>query len=178
MSMVDSIIAIRILKQLTTPFDQMDAYKLGIIDKHGNKIRDPKTDKELEAYNVLNRLIIRLKLVIEKVPVANKQFLSYAAAYTLIREYIETGEVPDDVENRLIESILSDHKYDIAIDNRLDFRALFEEGIGGVAPAAPAVSATSDASANTVQNIKDTITGVGKKAKLRYFRRSRVNYGS
>ena len=175
MSVVDSLIAIRILKQLTTPFEEMPAYKLGIIDRHGKKLRSPKNEKEHEAYDVLDRLVIRLKAIIEKVPVDNKQFLSYAAAYALIRECIDNNEEPSDIEHRLTEAIINDYRYDITIDNRLDFRALFEDGIGGVTPAAPAVSATSDAGAvNTTQNIKDTITGVGKKSKLRYFRRSKV----
>ena len=36
---VDSIITYRILHKLVTPFDQTDAYKLGIIDQYGNPLK-------------------------------------------------------------------------------------------------------------------------------------------
>jgi len=179
MSAIDSIIAIRVLRILTTPFEQMDAYKLGIIDKTGKKIKNPSTAKEYEAYNMLYRLVIRLKKVLEKVPVENKNFLSYAAAYALVRECIDTDAEPKDLETRLIECIISpeniNDKYMVKLDECFDFRSLFEEGIGGVSAAVPSMTPTSDVPSNTVKNIEGTITGVGKKAKIRYFRRSKVN---
>ena len=45
---VDSIIAYRILKLLVTPFDQTDAYKLGIIDAKGKEL------KRMQSLNSVN----------------------------------------------------------------------------------------------------------------------------
>lgn len=179
MSAIDSVIALRVLRILTTPFEKMEAFKLGIIDKTGKKIKDPVTEKERESYNMLYRLVIRLKHVLEKIPLENKNFLSYAAAYALIRECVDKDIEPKDIENRLVECILSpekiNDKYMVRIDERFDFRSLWEEGIGGVSAAMPAVTPTSDVPSNTVKNIEGTITGVGKKSKIRYFRRSKFN---
>jgi hypothetical protein len=160
---------------LTTPFDKMDAYKFGIIDIKGKKIRDPKTPKEEDAYDMLWRLVIRLKRVINLVPVENKNFLSYAAAYALIRECQELDEEPSDLDIRYAETLLTIQEnkyYNREIDN-LDFQSLFEDGmVAGAATPTGSGNVINNPIANTQQNIKDTITGVGKKAKIRYFRRS------
>jgi hypothetical protein len=37
---VDLFVTYRFLKLLTTPFDNTDAFKLGIIDKDGNRIKN------------------------------------------------------------------------------------------------------------------------------------------
>ena len=42
---IDLFVTYRFLKLLTTPFDKQDAYKLGIIDENGNRIRKPKSTK-------------------------------------------------------------------------------------------------------------------------------------
>ena len=86
---VDSIIAYRILKLLVTPFDQTDAYKLGIIDAKGKELKrmqELNSVNERDAYTLLHRLVFRLKKIIEKVPIDNKKLLSLAAAYALIKE--------------------------------------------------------------------------------------------
>jgi hypothetical protein len=92
---LDTLITYRILRMLTTPFDQTDAYRLGIIDARGNILKSEAqltTTAEQEAYTLLSRMVFRLKKILEKVPVANKQFLSFAAAVALVRENVEYDE--------------------------------------------------------------------------------------
>lgn len=92
---VDTLITYRILRLLTTPFDQQDAYRLGIIDKHGNRLKkenELNTTEEQEAYSLLHRMVFRLKRIIERVPLENKQFLSFATAVALVREGVEYEE--------------------------------------------------------------------------------------
>lgn len=160
--------------------DQTDAFRLGIIDRQGKKIRDPKNPAEEAAYDMLWRLVIRLKRIINLVPVENKNFLSYAAAYALIRECQHEDDIPNDLDIRFAEKLLNldEDKYYNGILEGLDFLELIEDGMGAgaIAGSAAPTNATStivNPIANTQQNIKDTITGVGKKARLRYFRRSR-----
>jgi hypothetical protein len=86
----DAIITYRILKKLVIPFEDTDAYRLGIIDRKGNVLKKEnqlKTTEEREAYTILDRMIFRLKRIINKVPVENKRFVSIAAALSLIREH-------------------------------------------------------------------------------------------
>jgi hypothetical protein len=78
-----------IIKKLCTPFDQTDAYKLGIIDKEGNVLRPRrtlKTRQEREAYTVLDTLIFNIKRMIERLPGGKTRIASYAAALWLIKE--------------------------------------------------------------------------------------------
>ena len=42
---IDLLITYRVIKMLVTPFDNTDAYKLGIIDKNGKVLRKAKTLK-------------------------------------------------------------------------------------------------------------------------------------
>ena len=93
---LDTLITYRILRMLTTPFDQSDAYRLGIIDAKGNVLKkesEINTEEEQNAYTLLNRMVFRLKKILEKVPVANKQFLSFAAAVALVKEKIGRAHV-------------------------------------------------------------------------------------
>lgn len=166
MALADTLITYKIIKILTTPFTQTDAYRLGVIDAQGKQIKKPTTPAEQESYNVLNRLVFRLKIVLNLIPFENKQFLSYAAALLLVRECYYDNEIPENLDELFLESINNRVAEDIT---PFGFKSLLEDGEGGMTSAPSAT-----VPANAVANIKDTITGVGKKAKIRYFRRSKL----
>ena len=42
---IDLFVTYRFLRLLTTPFEKTDAYKFGIIDKDGNRVKKPKSTK-------------------------------------------------------------------------------------------------------------------------------------
>ena len=72
---VDSVIAFRILRLLTTPFSDTEAYRLGIIDEKGKELKKMaqlNTTAERDAYTILHRMVFRLKKIVEKVPIDNK----------------------------------------------------------------------------------------------------------
>ena len=69
---VDSLIAYRILRLLVIPFEETDAYKLGIIDASGKELKrmsQLNTVAERDAYTILHRMIFRLKRIVQKVPI-------------------------------------------------------------------------------------------------------------
>lgn len=89
MSMLDNLLAFRILYMLVTPFEKTDAYKFGIIDKDGNplkKTKDLKNSTEKDSYTNLHRLVFSLKRLLGKLPGGQSQLASIAAAYWLIKE--------------------------------------------------------------------------------------------
>lgn len=105
---VDSIIAYRILKLLTTPFNETEAFKLGIIDERGKELKKMSqlnTAAERDAYSILHRLVFRIKRMVEKIPIENKKFLSFAAALSLIKECHGKGYEPIDLENQFIDRL-------------------------------------------------------------------------
>lgn len=55
-----------LLKELKKDFTELEAYKLKLIDEHGNKIKKPLTDKEKAALSPLRRTVIKLKKFLGK----------------------------------------------------------------------------------------------------------------
>jgi hypothetical protein len=83
---VDLILVYQFLKRLTTPFDQTEAFKLGLIDKDGKKLKSAETPEEKQAMGYFDRLVFNLKRLLGKVPGGKSRLASYAAALLLLRE--------------------------------------------------------------------------------------------
>ena len=127
--LVDSVIAYRILRMLTTPFEETDAYKLGIIDNRGKELKKMSqlhTADELNAYSILHRMVFRIKRIIEKVPVDNKKLVTFAAALSLVKENYQSNCEPIDLElqylNRLNTDLTEDIKY---VKENLDTKKIY-----------------------------------------------------
>lgn len=102
---IDTVITMRILFMLVTPFQDTEAFKYGIIDKDGKalkKTRDLKSDAERAAYTPLNKLVFSLKRLIGKVPGGKSKIASIAAAYYLVKESYETKLRPSEARVRQI----------------------------------------------------------------------------
>lgn len=98
-SFTDNLIAFKILYMLTTPFENTDAYKFGIIDKEGNKLKklkDLNNSDERDSYSSLHRLVFSLKRLLAKVPGGSSQIGSLIAAYYLIKENRDKSYVLDE----------------------------------------------------------------------------------
>jgi 1,2-phenylacetyl-CoA epoxidase catalytic subunit len=94
-AIVDTYITYRIIKTLVTPWDEQDAYKLGIINDKGKvlkKYRELKTSKEKAAYTVLIRFVFNLKRILNQVPGGKSKFGSYATAAVLLLKEEEENE--------------------------------------------------------------------------------------
>ena len=105
---VDSLITYKILRLLTTPFEETDAYRLGIIDAKGKELKKMSqlnSVQERDAYTILHRLVYRLKKIIERVPIENKKIVSYAAALALIKEQVELQKEPVNLEELYINKL-------------------------------------------------------------------------
>lgn len=86
---VDNLIALRIIYLLTVPIEKTDAFKLGLIDAGGNKIKDAESSEEKNATSMLHRLVWNIKKVFNIVPGGKTRIGSLAAAYLLVRESYE-----------------------------------------------------------------------------------------
>ena len=69
---IDLFVTYRFLRLLTTPFEDTDAYKFGIIDEKGNRVKLPKSTKpavelstsELKnAYTILHKLVFNINKI-------------------------------------------------------------------------------------------------------------------
>ena len=82
---------------LVTPFDETDAYKLGIIDEKGKVLKKAstlKTSAERDAYTYLHRLVFNMKRIINKLPGGETRLRNMIAAFFLIKEsYLKSKPV-------------------------------------------------------------------------------------
>lgn len=86
---VDLFLVYQFIKRLATPFNEWDAYKLGIIDENGNPLKKRKDllkIDERKAWGNFDIMISKLKRLLEKVPGGKTRLGSYAAALWLIKE--------------------------------------------------------------------------------------------
>lgn len=84
----------RFVKLLTTPWEETDAYKLGIIDDQGKRIKSKKvsTGEEKDAFTTFHRLVFNVKRLINKVPGGGSSIASYASALFLLREQLSLSD--------------------------------------------------------------------------------------
>ena len=92
---IDLFVTYRFLKLLTTPFEKTDAFKLGIIDEKGNRIKKPKstqpavelaTVEQKNSYTILHKLVFNIKKIFSKVPGLRTKVGTYAAALFLLKD--------------------------------------------------------------------------------------------
>jgi hypothetical protein len=97
----DLFYAFRFLRLLTMPWKKTAAFKTGVIDDKGARIRDekgkrikPKTfnPKQKAAYTVFHRLVFNLKRMLQKISFGRGTIASYAAALFLIKEHTGMSE--------------------------------------------------------------------------------------
>jgi hypothetical protein len=102
-NLVDLYTVYRILRKLTTPFEEWDAYKEGVIDAEGNIIKKPDdrvTQDQRDSLSPLDVLILNLKKILNKLPFGKSKLASYGAAMFLIKE--EDNLTEENLEQRFI----------------------------------------------------------------------------
>jgi hypothetical protein len=85
----DLFYTFRFIKLLVEPWEETDAFKLGIIDKDGKRIKGKKiqSDEEKDAYSTFRKLVYNVKRVINLAPGGNTKIASYATALFLLKEH-------------------------------------------------------------------------------------------
>ena len=123
---IDLFVTYRFIKLLVTPFDKTEAFKLGIIDKDGNRILPPPksgvkqtkpdplaTIEEKNSYTVLHKLVFNIKKLFAKVPGLRTKLGTYAAALFLLKDtFKESVDDPDVLEKEFMK-YLKEQGYEI-----------------------------------------------------------------
>jgi hypothetical protein len=107
-SLISTISVYMILKKLMSPWEDWDEYKLGIIDKEGNKKKHPITSKERESWDMLTRLCWNLKKITSKF-IGKSKFAQYFSAAYLLKDSITPYILIH--QEKLHESLLHDMNY-------------------------------------------------------------------
>jgi len=135
---IDLFVTYRFLRLLTTPFEKTDAYKYGIIDDNGNRIKKPKSTKpavelatsELKnSYTILHKLVFNIKKIFSKVPGLRTKVGTYAAALFLLKDtFKESVNDPDMCEKEFVKFLKEN---DIQFDDDISEEVV---GFGEVLP--------------------------------------------
>ena len=135
---IDLFVTYRFLRLLTTPFEKTDAFKLGIIDEKGNRIKLPKSTKpavelstsELQsAYTILHKLIFNIKKLFNKIPGLRTKVGTYAAALFLLKDtFKESVDDPDMFEKEFVKFLKENN---IEMDDEISEEVI---GFGEVLP--------------------------------------------
>ena len=135
---IDLFVTYRFLRLLTTPFEDTDAFKLGIIDEKGNRIKLPKSTKvavelstsELQsAYTILHKLIFNIKKLFNKIPGLRTKVGTYAAALFLLKDtFKESVDDPDMFEKEFVKFLKENN---IEMDDEISEEVI---GFGEVLP--------------------------------------------
>ena len=135
---IDLFVTYRFLRLLTTPFKDTDAFKLGIIDDKGNRIRKPKSSKaavelntsELKnSYTILHKLVFNVKKLFNKVPGLRTKVGTYAAALFLLKDtFKEHVEDPHMFEKEFMKYLKENN---VELDNEIAEEVI---GFGEVLP--------------------------------------------
>jgi hypothetical protein len=122
---------------LATPIEKSDAFKLGIINADGKKIKNPNTSSEKDAYSLLQRFVFKVQRALMKSPDRNaKRLLTVAAAMSILREHDET--TLETYTEQDIEALLDMYETDESVErqskllehNLISFNSfLDEEGV-------------------------------------------------
>ena len=135
---IDLFVTYRFIRLLTTPFTDTDAYKLGIIDEKGNRVRLPKSTKpavelatteQKNAYTVLHKLVFNIKKIFDKVPGLRTKLGTYAAALFLLKDTFKESVNDPDVFEREFIKFLKESGYEF--DNEIAEEVV---GFGEVLP--------------------------------------------
>ena len=135
---IDLFVTYRFLRLLTTPFEKTDAFKLGIIDEKGNRIKLPKSTKpavelstsELQsAYTILHKLRFNIKKLFNKIPGLRTKVGTYAAALFLLKDtFKESVDDPDMFEKEFVKFLKENN---IELDDEISEDVI---GFGDVLP--------------------------------------------
>lgn len=154
-TLVDNLIAYRIITMLVKPFVDSDAYKLGIIDAKGKNLIKPSSftsSTQKEAYTFLHRLVFNLKKLINKLPGGESKLKSFVAALFLIKEYYEKNDrstaMMEEKFNRLMQSPVILAEETILVEKIM--KEIEEDGTGGGAVASAPTNSTAGVAGTSI----------------------------
>ena len=131
---IDLFVTYRFIKLLVTPFEKTEAFKLGIIDKDGNRIKEEGTNKpttlrtiaEKNAYTILHKLVFNIKKIFAKVRGLRTKVGTYAAALFLLKDtFREHIEDPEGFEKEFLK-YLKENGYEL--DDQIAEEVTLEDG--------------------------------------------------
>jgi hypothetical protein len=110
MKALGAFIAYMLVKQLSKPWEEWDAFKLGLIDNKGKTLKKASNAEEKSAMNTGTILAKNIKKLMQRIPFGQSKLASLAAALYLVKE--NNNIIDDesfDIEIRKHINIIDEH---------------------------------------------------------------------
>jgi hypothetical protein len=140
---VDLFLVYSFIRRLVTPFDQWEAYKLGIIDKDGTiliKRKDYVRKAQRDAFGIFDKLILNIKKLLAKLPGGGTRLGTYAAALWLVKEEARMEEAgmlneSSDLDDSELVYLLQafEEEYSILFEKAIEEEPTMSVGSGAIA---------------------------------------------
>lgn len=179
--LIDNMIALRLLTMLCTPFNQFPAYKSGVIDEKGKYLikSNKQTAAQKRTCTYLDRLIINVKKMINKLPGGESKLKNIVAAMVLIKESIDNN-VPDyilteqSLQNKVIQYNIANPQYQRMINLWCEYLKTKQQNedvgvgaIGGGSGGNPPANNTSGIAITTLPLSQNSIVRRTEKCRLK-----------
>lgn len=106
--LADLYLTYQFVTRLITPFDQWDAFKLGIISSEGKVLKKRKTlntEEEKRAWGYFDIVAANVKKLITKLPGGDSKLMTYAATGLLMRE--EYYHLDEEYIEKIVEDLVN-----------------------------------------------------------------------
>jgi len=108
-TIVDLFLVYQFITRLVTPFNQWEAYRLGIINDQGKVLRKRATlttSEEKKAWGYFDILAANLKKLLAKFPGGDSKLVSFAAAGLLLKEQEKLNSMSEEEIEVLVKKLL------------------------------------------------------------------------
>jgi hypothetical protein len=99
---IDRIYAYRIMQMLLKPFNEQQAFSLGIIDENGNEKRQPSDSEEVH-YTKLHKMAFQVKQIINDLPSGKQRLRKIAVAMALLKPLAIPSMYKEDVQESYLK---------------------------------------------------------------------------
>lgn len=128
-AVLDTYVAFQFIKILSTPFENTEAYKLGIIDANGKVLKKRSslsTGEEKRAYTIFHTIGFNIKKIFNRIPGLKSRLGSFAAALFLLKEHTQMSEE----QFLFLEKACEDwcHNNHMPVDKTLTEASIYIEG--------------------------------------------------
>lgn len=87
-SFSNTIVAYKILKDLTKPYNEFEAYDLGIIGDKGELLKSPNTSTERSSYDAYTKMILNLRRILQRF-IGTNPTVNRLASLFLLKEGVD-----------------------------------------------------------------------------------------
>ncbi len=102
----------KLLSLIATPYEEFEAFKLGMIDDRGKTLRKSRTKEEKDAMSPIVLLAINFK----QTAVFNPVFYSKLKVHPMLAMRESMGQLDQDLENEFIEAMVAGDAGGSAVD--------------------------------------------------------------